>query len=78
MGSYFLEPENLHRYEGHNIVNLRASWTLSNTRRIYANISNLTDRDYAERADWTKYSEKKYRYFPGLPRAVQLGIELSW
>jgi outer membrane receptor protein involved in Fe transport len=78
MGRYFLEPENLHRYEGHNIVNVRASWALSDSHRIYANISNLTDRDYAERADWTKYSEKKYRYFPGLPRAVQLGVELSW
>ena len=76
MGSYFLEPENLHRYEGHDIVNLRASWALSSSRRMYANISNLTDRKYAERADFTLFSQE--RYFPGLPRAVQLGIELSW
>ena len=76
MGRYFLEPENLRRYEGHDIVNLRASWALSSSRRIYANISNLTDRKYAERADFTQFSQE--RYFPGLPRAVQLGVELSW
>jgi outer membrane receptor protein involved in Fe transport len=76
MGRYFLEPENLRRYEGHDIVNLRASWALSSSRRIYANISNLTDRKYAERADFTRFSQE--RYFPGLPRAVQLGVELSW
>ena len=76
MGSYFLEPENLHRYEGHNIVNLRASWAVTESRRIYANISNLTDRNYAERADFTGFSQE--RYFPGLPRAVQLGVELNW
>ena len=76
MGSYFLEPENLRRYEGHDIMNLRASWALSSSHRMYANISNLTDRKYAERADFTRFSQE--RYFPGLPRAVQLGIELSW
>ena len=76
MGSYFLEPENLHRYEGHDVLNLRAGWNLSESYRMYAIITNLTDRKYAERADYTSFSQE--RYFPGLPRAMQLGIELNW
>ncbi|MGB0668952.1 MAG: TonB-dependent receptor domain-containing protein, partial [Porticoccaceae bacterium] len=76
MGSYYLNPENLYRYEGHNILHLRAGWTLSESMRLYANISNLTDRHYAERADYTTFSQQ--RYFPGTPRTAQVGVEFSW
>ncbi|MGB2359096.1 MAG: TonB-dependent receptor [Porticoccaceae bacterium] len=76
MGSYYLNPENLYRYEGHNILHLRAGWTLSKSMRLYANISNLTDRHYAERADYTTFSQQ--RYFPGTPRTAQVGVEFSW
>ena len=76
MGSYYLNPENLYRYEGHNILHLRAGWTLSKSIRLYANISNLTNRHYAERADYTTFSQQ--RYFPGTPRTAQVGVEFSW
>ena len=76
MGSYYLNPENLHRYEGHNLLHLRAGWSVSESMRLYANISNLTDRHYAERADYTTFSQQ--RYFPGTPRTAQVGLEISW
>ena len=40
MGSYYLNPENLHRYEGHNLLHLRAGWSVSESMRLYANINN--------------------------------------
>jgi len=76
MGSYQLNPENFNQYEGHDIVHLRAGWNVSESMRVYANISNLTDEHYAERADFTKFSQE--RYFPGTPRSMQVGVELAW
>ena len=76
MGSYYLNPENLYSYEGHNLLHLRAGWAVSESMRLYANISNLTDRQYAERADYTTFSQQ--RYFPGTPRTAQVGIQFSW
>jgi outer membrane receptor protein involved in Fe transport len=76
MGSYYMDPENLHRYEGHDLLHLRAGWSISESLNVYANISNLSDRYYAERADYTRFSQE--RYFPGMPRAVRVGVELTW
>ena len=76
MGSYYTDPENLHRYEGHDLLHLRAGWAISESLRAYANISNLADKHYAERADFTGFSQE--RYFPGMPRAARVGLELAW
>ena len=76
MGSYYMDPENLYRYEGHDLLHLRAGWSISESMDVYANISNLSDRHYAERADFTSFSQE--RYFPGVPRAVRVGVELTW
>ena len=76
MGSYYLNPENLHQYEGHDLVHLRGAWAVSGKMQVYANISNLLDEHYAERADYTSFSQE--RYFPGMGRSLQVGVEMSW
>lgn len=74
LGRYYTDPVNLNRYPGHNLVNLRASHTVSRWR-VFARVMNLTDRDYAERADLGFGNE---RYFVGEPRSVYLGAELKF
>jgi iron complex outermembrane receptor protein len=76
MGSYYLDPENLHSYQGHDLMHLRGSLNLSPSMRLFANISNLTDKRYAERADYTGFTQE--RYFPGMPRTARIGIEMLW
>ena len=76
MGGYYLNPENLHQYEGHDLVHLRMGWAVSDSLRVYANVSNLTDEHYAERADYTSFSQE--RYFPGTPRSLQVGAQWAW
>ncbi|MBT5578228.1 MAG: TonB-dependent receptor [Porticoccaceae bacterium] len=76
MGSYYLDPENLHSYQGHDLMHLRGSLNLSPAMRLFANISNLTDKRYAERADYTGFTQE--RYFPGMPRTARIGIEMLW
>ena len=66
MGDYFTDAENLHEYEGHDIINAFVSYSLSDALRVIARITNLTDETYAERADFTNFSGD--RYFPGRPR----------
>lgn len=75
-GSYFTDPENLHEYDGHNLFNLRSSWWLTPQWNIVVRITNLTNRDYAERADFSNFAGD--RYFPGEPRSLYLQIERHW
>ncbi|MFT6551309.1 MAG: outer membrane cobalamin receptor [Zhongshania marina] len=74
-GEYFLEEDNLHRYPGHTLSNLR--WRQQYGEQLYSvlRINNLSDIDYAERAD---YAFGDYRYFVGEPRAVYLELGLDF
>lgn len=72
----YTNPENLFRYEGHDLLNLRANWQLHTNIAISAQITNLTDNAYAERADFSNFSGE--RFFPGEPRSYRFGLEIEW
>lgn len=74
MGKYFTNPENLNQYEGHDILNLRTRWQATDALTVSLNILNLTDRKYAERADWAAFGGD--RYFPGEP--LRAFLALNW
>lgn len=73
---YYTDPENLHQYEGHDLLHLRASASVTDNLTVYARILNLTDEAYAERADYSGFSGD--RYFPGLPRHAMVSAEYQW
>lgn len=72
MGRYYLDAANSARYPGHTLANLRADWAANAHATLFARLTNLTGRDYAERADLAFGS---YRYFPGRPRELFVGVE---
>ena len=74
-GNYYINPENSAEYSGHNLVNLRTGWALNERLDISARVSNLTDEDYAERAD---FGFGSYRYFVGEPRAVYVSVRYRY
>lgn len=74
MGKYFSNPENLNKYEGHDLLNLRTRWQATDALTVSLNILNLTDRKYAERADWAAFGGD--RYFPGEP--LRAFLALNW
>lgn len=76
MGSYYTDPENLHSYEGHNLLNMRATWQASPQSSISARLTNMTDRKYAKRADYTSFGGD--RYFPGQPREFSVSLDYLW
>ncbi len=65
MGDYYTNPENTASYEGHNLFNLRTQYRVNDDLRLSLNLKNITDKEYAERADWTTFTGD--RYFPGEP-----------
>jgi outer membrane receptor protein involved in Fe transport len=67
IGEYYLDAENRFRYPGHAIWNLRAGVQLARALELNVRLNNLTDRDYADRAD---YAFGSYRYFPGRGREL--------
>lgn len=71
MDGYYLDPANTAEYVGHELVNLRAGYDISENWRVSARILNLLDEDYAERAD---FAFGNYRYFVGEPRSLFVNI----
>jgi len=74
VSDYYLDPQNASEYPGHTLLNLRGSYQINDQWRASLRVLNLTDKDYAERADFTTFTDE--RYFPGEPRS--LFAELSW
>ena len=75
-GKYYTDPENQHNYGGHNLLNTYGYWKLGEEWKLNFRVTNLLDRKYAERADYTSFSGS--RYFPGEPRAIYFGVERKW
>jgi outer membrane receptor protein involved in Fe transport len=71
MDEYYLDPENSARYAGHDLVNLYSTWDINESLSVTLRLNNVTDKDYAERAD---ISFGNYRYFVGLPRTLFASI----
>lgn len=67
VGRYFVDAANAHEYEGHDLLNLRVSWRATDNWTALVRVNNLTDRAYADRAD---FAFGNYRYFPGRDRTV--------
>jgi len=75
MGEYYLDPANEHEYAGHDLLQLRGLIALNKNTHLFARIENITDEKYASRAD---YAYGSYRFFGGQPRALHLGISISF
>ena len=69
--SYYLDAANTAEYEGHDILNLRGVWRITDDWATALRINNLTDKYYADRAD---FAFGNYRYFPARDREIFLEI----
>ena len=74
LGKYFLDPQNLHQYEGHHLMNLRLQKTKDNWE-FSAQLTNITDEMIADRAD---YAFGSYRYFVGDGRNISAEIKYTF
>jgi len=72
---YFVDAANINDYDGHQVLNLRARYQVTENVEITGRIMNLGNVEFAERADFAFGS---YRYFPGEPRTAYIGTSVSF
>lgn len=73
---YYLNAENTSSYSGHTLLHGRVNYQYSNALSLAFNVDNLLDRRYAERANYTSFTQE--RYFPGMPRNVKLSVKYQF
>lgn len=76
VGQYYTDEGNAHTYDGHDLLNLRATHAVSSNVTVYGRISNLLNTEYAERADYSGFVGD--RYFVGEERGVHVGASYSF
>ena len=69
---------NLYFHDGHLVANLRMQARVNDVVALHARIINLTDEQYADRADFTEFTAEGYRYFPAMPRQFYVGATFSF
>jgi iron complex outermembrane receptor protein len=87
MGGYFLQDSNegttsaadprrgVAKYDGHHLLNCRASYDVCRNVSVFARVLNLADRRYADSAS---VASSTAVYSPGLPRTFYAGLEWKW
>jgi outer membrane receptor protein involved in Fe transport len=72
VGSYWMDPANTHRYDGHSLLTLRADVPVTEDVAVFARLTNALDERYAENAAYTAFRGEEYA--PGMPRALYFGV----
>ena len=75
IGDYYEDPQNQHEYEGHDLIHLRGNWRIAEAIMVSGRLMNLTDKEYAERADFGFGND---RYFVGTPLSVFVGVSFDF
>jgi outer membrane receptor protein involved in Fe transport len=78
LGEHYINAENSADYDGHVVVNLRGRYRFNDSLAVHGRIINLLDEKYADRADFTQFSEAGYRYFPAMPIQFYVGATFSF
>lgn len=72
LGSYLMDDENTHEYEGYDLYNLRLNRPLGRGFELYGRLMNLGDERYATTSSFTV--AKGEEFAPGLPRTLYVGL----
>ncbi|MGD9583975.1 MAG: TonB-dependent receptor [Lysobacterales bacterium] len=75
IGSYWLDAANTEKYGGHDVFNLRGNWRFSDNFALFASISNLANKRYADSA---QIRSGEPVFSPALPRTYVGGIEVTF
>ncbi|HWB40805.1 MAG TPA: TonB-dependent receptor [Gemmatimonadales bacterium] len=73
LGSYWMDPENTHKYEGHDLFNLFATVPVTAHLELSGRVTNLADSRFAETSSFNAQQGERFR--PGAPRQFFLGAQ---
>lgn len=75
-GRYYMDPENSHSYAGFALWTLHANYMLRGVGELFARVTNLANRRYAELVSYNAFSREQFT--PGNPRMVFAGVRFTW
>ena len=78
MGKYFTDTSNQYSYPGHYLTNIRGLYSITSNLDFNFSLINVFNKRYAERADYSQFSNPNERYFPGLPIQWRFGFSYSF
>jgi outer membrane receptor protein involved in Fe transport len=73
LGSYWMDPENTHKYGGHSVFNVHGTVPVVAHLELTGRITNLGNRRFAETSSYNAQQGERFR--PGAPRQVYLGAQ---
>lgn len=73
LGSYWMDPENTRKYDGHDLFNLFATVPVVAHLELSGRVSNLGNRRFAETSSYNVQQGERFR--PGAPRQFFLGAQ---
>jgi iron complex outermembrane recepter protein len=73
LGSYWMDPENTHKYDGHDLFNLFATVPVMDHLELSGRLTNLADKRFAETSSFNQQQGERFR--PGAPRQFFLGAQ---
>ncbi len=73
LSSYWMDPENTRKYDGHDLFNLFASVPVMPHLELSGRVSNIGDRRFAETSSFNAQQGERFR--PGAPRQFFLGAQ---
>ncbi|VAX17510.1 TonB-dependent receptor; Outer membrane receptor for ferrienterochelin and colicins [hydrothermal vent metagenome] len=71
IGKYWMDDANTEEYDGHDLLNIRASYKVG-AFDIYGRVMNVTDERWATAAAYNKYRGSEYA--PGMPLSAYAGV----
>ncbi len=77
VGEYFTDQTNTQKYGGHDLVNLRASYDVSEYLSFYIRVANLSDDELYSTYTSNQVNDPDLSYRPGLPRSYFTGVRWS-
>ena len=77
VGEYFTDETNTQKYHGHNLVNLRLNYRVSDQFDAYLRAANVTDKLYSTYTS-NQVNDADVSYRPGMPRSWFLGLRWAF
>lgn len=77
VGDYFTDETNDNKYSGHELINLRSQFEISERFQVYGRIQNLADKRYSTYTT-NRVGASDIDYRPGMPLSMFAGIRASF
>ena len=77
LSEYYTDETNTAEYDGHDLMNLRASYRVNSELEFYGRVQNLTDELYSTYTS-NQVGDDDISYRPGAPRSVYVGVRYTF